>query len=213
MRSQLREVRASRARIVEAGDRERRRVERNLHDGAQQRLVTLSMALGMIRDRAGGCAPAGLARDLDEAIGELRGAIGDLRQLARGIHPAILTNEGLGAALESLAARCPVPVAVRYQGARCAEAAEVTAYFVVAEGLANVAKHAHATSATVTVTQNGAGIRVEVADDGAGGVCTEAGSGLRGLEDRVAAIGGTFGIRSTPGRGTRLTAELPGDAD
>jgi len=212
VRAQLREVRASRARIVEAGDRERQRVERNLHDGAQQRLVTLSMALGMIRDRAGTYAPGDLAGDLDEAIGELRGAIGDLRRLARGIHPAILTNEGLGAALESLAARCPVPVAVRYQAARCTEAVEVTAYFVAAEGLANVAKHAHATRATVTVTQNGAGIRVEVADNGAGGVCTETGSGLRGLADRVAAIGGTFSIQSTPGRGTRLTAELPGDA-
>jgi signal transduction histidine kinase len=212
VRSQLREVRASRARIVEAGDRERRRVERNLHDGAQQRLVTLSMALGMIRDRAGTSAPAELACDLDDAIGELRGAIGDLRQLARGIHPAILTNEGLGAALESLATRCPVPVGVCYQAARCAEAAEVTAYFVVAEGLANVAKHACATSATVTVTQNGGGIRVEVADDGVGGVSTETGSGLRGLEDRVAAIGGTFGIDSPPGRGTRLIAELPDDA-
>jgi len=212
VRAQLREVRASRARIVEAGDRERRRVERNLHDGAQQRLVTLSMALGMIRDRAGTSAAADLARDLDDAIGELRGAIGDLRQLARGIHPTILTNEGLQAALESLAVRCPVPVAVCYHAARCAQAAEVTAYFVVAEGLANVAKHAHATSATVTVTQNGGGIRVEVADDGAGGVSTETGSGLRGLEDRVAAIGGTLSIDSAPGRGTRLTAELPGHA-
>ncbi len=212
VRAQLREVRASRARIVEAGDRERRRVERNLHDGAQQRLVTLSMALGMIRDRAAGPAPAGLARELDEAIGELRGAIGDLRRLARGIHPAILTDEGLGAALESLAARCPVPVAVRCQAARCAEAAEVTVYFVAAEGLANVAKHARATRATVTVIQNGGGIRVEVADDGAGGVCPEAGSGLRGLADRVAAIGGTFSVQSAPGRGTRLIAELPGDA-
>ena len=162
----------------------------------------------MIRDRA----PGDLAGDLDEAIGELRGAIGDLRRLARGIHPAILTNEGLGAALDSLAARCPVPVSVRYDAARCAEAAEVTAYFVVAEGLANVAKHARATSTTVTVTQHGGGIRVEVADNGAGGVCAETGSGLRGLADRVAAIGGTFGIQSTPGRGTRLTAELPGDA-
>src|SRR5262249_37810134 len=171
VRSQLREVRASRARIVEAGDRERRRVERNLHDGAQQRLVTLSMALGMIRDRAAAAAPVGggLAGGLDEAIGELRGAIGDLRRLARGIHPAILTDEGLGAALESLAARSPVPVAVCCQAGSCAAAAEVTAYFVVAEGLANVAKHAYATGATVTVTQHGAGIRVEVADDGAGG--------------------------------------------
>jgi signal transduction histidine kinase len=212
VRSQLREVRASRARIVEAGDRERRRVERNLHDGAQQRLVTLSMALGMIRDRAGTSAPADLARELDDAIVELRGAIGDLRHLARGIHPAILTNEGLEAALESLAARCPVPVSVRCDAARCAEAAEVTAYFVVAEGLANVAKHAHAASTTVTVTQNGGGIRVEVADDGVGRVSTDAGSGLRGLEDRVAAIGGTFTIDSAPGRGTRLIAELPGDA-
>src|SRR5262249_8456215 len=160
---------------------------------AQQRLVTLSMALGMIRDRAGGsAAPAGLARELDDAIVELRGAIGVLRRLAQGIHPAVLTDLGLGAALESPAARCPGPVAVRYQAARCAEAAEVTAYFVVAEGLANVAKHARATRATVTVTQNGGGIRVEVADNGAGGVCTETGSGLRGLADRVAAIGGTF---------------------
>lgn len=212
VRAQLREVRASRARIVEAGDRERRRVERNLHDGAQQRLVTLSMALGMIRDRAGTSAPADLARELDDAIAELSGAIGDLRQLARGIHPAILTNEGLEAALESLAARCPIPVAVRCQAARCPEAVEVTAYFVVAEGLANVAKHSSATSTNVTVTQNGGGIRVEVADDGVGGVFKETGSGLRGLDDRVAAIGGTFSIDSAPGRGTRLVAELPGDA-
>ena len=212
VRSQLREVRASRARIVEAGDRERRRVERNLHDGAQQRLVTLAMALGMIRDRAGTSSPADLAGELDDAIVELRGAISDLRQLARGIHPAILTDQGLEAALESLAARSPVPVSVCYEAASCTEAVEVTAYFVVAEGLANIAKHARATSTTVAVTQNGGGIRVEVADNGAGGVCTETGSGLRGLEDRVAAIGGTFGIQSTPGRGTRLIAELPGDA-
>jgi signal transduction histidine kinase len=212
VRSQLRQVQASRARIVEAGDRERRRVERNLHDGAQQRLVTLSMALGMIRDRAATSAQPDLTRELDDAIVELRGAIGDLRHLARGIHPAVLTNEGLGAALESLAARSSVPVSVRYQAPRCAEAVEVTAYFVVAEGLANVAKHAHATGTTVTVTKNGGGIRVEVADDGVGGVSTEVGSGLRGLEDRVAALGGTFGINSPPGRGTRLVAELPTDA-
>jgi signal transduction histidine kinase len=215
VRSQLREVRASRARIVEAGDRERRRVERNLHDGAQQRLVTLLMALGMIRDRAGTSAPADLADlagELDDTIEELRGAISDLRQLARGIHPAILTDQGLEAALESLAARSPVPVSVRYEAARCAEAVEVTAYFVVAEGLANIAKHAHATSATVVIIQNGGGIRVEVADDGVGGVAKETGSGLRGLEDRVAAVGGTLGIQSALGRGTRLIAELPGDA-
>jgi len=213
VRSQLREVRASRARIVEAGDRERRRVERNLHDGAQQRLVTLLMALGMIRDRAGLSVPADLACELDDVIGELREAIGDLRQLARGIHPAILTNEGLGAALESLAARCPVPVSISYDASRCAEAVEVTAYFVVAEGLANIAKYAKATKATVTVTQNGGGIRVEVADDGVGGVTRASGSGLRGLEDRVAAIGGTFDIHSGPGHGTSLIAELPSDAD
>jgi len=206
-------VRASRARIVEAGDRERRRVERNLHDGAQQRLVTLAMALGMIRDRAGTSSPADLAGELDDAIVELRGAISDLRQLARGIHPAILTDQGLEAALESLAARSPVPVSVCYEAASCTEAVEVTAYFVVAEGLANIAKHARATSTTVAVTQNGGGIRVEVADDGVGGVLTETGSGLRGLQDRVAAVGGTFGIQSAPGRGTRLIAELPGDAD
>src|SRR5262249_3037391 len=113
---------------------------------------------------------------------------------------------------ESLAARCPVPVSVCYEAARCTEAVEVTAYFVVAEGLANIAKHAHATSTTVTVTQNGGGIRVEVADDGVGGAATPAGGGRGGLEAAAPAVGGPLGTQSAPGRGPRLIADLPGDA-
>lgn len=210
VRAQLEEVRASRQRIVEAGDQERRRVERNLHDGAQQRLVTLSLALAMLRDRANG-DPATIAA-LADASAELKRAIDELRELARGIHPAILTEEGLLAAVESLASRSSVPVQMRAElDGRLPEPAEATAYFVVSEALANVAKYADASGAVVDISDRTGYLRVEVRDDGRGGADPGRGSGLRGLEDRVAAVGGTLRVDSPPGRGTSVVVEIPTD--
>jgi len=210
VRAQLEEVRASRQRIVEAGDRERKRVERNLHDGAQQRLVTISLALGMLqREDLDPAALDGLA----QASSELKEAIAELRELARGIHPAILSEEGLGAAVESIADRSSVPVSVQVDiDQRLSEPVEATAYFVVTESLANVAKYAHASSARVEVARRDGTLHVEVSDDGQGGADIGNGSGLRGLEDRVAAVGGTLRIESPMGNGTRVVAEIPSDA-
>jgi signal transduction histidine kinase len=204
VRAQLEEVRASRQRIVEAGDRERRRVERNLHDGAQQRLATLALSLAMIRDRDG--ADPAAAALLAEASAELKQAIGELRELARGIHPAILTEEGLPAAVESLADRSALPVRVLADfEARLPEPVEAVAYFVVSESLANVAKYARASSAQVEMSRCNATLRVEVLDNGIGGADAARGSGLRGLEDRVAAVRGRFcgdpRVRGDPGAG------------
>jgi signal transduction histidine kinase len=212
VRAQLEEVRASRERIVEAGDVERRRVERNLHDGAQQRLVTLSLAMRRLRDgRPGGEDPA-LALEMDGLLLELKGAIEELRELARGIHPAILTEEGIAAAVESLADRSPVPVRIeRAPEARFPDAVEATAYFVVAECLANVVKYAAATRAVVTIAETDGALIVEVADDGVGGADATSGSGLRGLTDRVEAVGGRLSLESPPGRGTIVRAEMPID--
>ncbi len=212
--ARLEEVRASRARIVEAGDAERRRVERNLHDGAQQRLVGLSLALAMARQRLPPEPGGGDGVDtlLAEASEELALALRELRELARGIHPAILSEVGLRGAVESLAERAPVPVSVRAEveaEGRLPPAVEVAAYFVISESLANVAKYARATSVTVTVTRRDGRLRVEVADDGVGGACGHAGSGLEGLGDRVAALDGTLEVDSPPGGGTRVTAEVP----
>ncbi|MGZ4108100.1 MAG: sensor histidine kinase [Actinomycetota bacterium] len=208
VRAQLEEVRASRQRIIEAGDRERRRVERNLHDGAQQRLVTLSLAIAMLRERAG--SDPAVAEDLEQISTELKGAIDELRELARGIHPAILTDEGLGAAVESLAARSSgrVTVQLGIEG-RLPDPVEATAYFVVAESLANVAKYAQASSAFVNIGRENGYLRIRVADDGIGTADPSRGSGLRGLEDRVSAVGGTFLVDSRPGMGTRIQAEIP----
>ncbi len=210
LRAQLDEVRASRQRIVEAGDQERRRVERNLHDGAQQRLVTLVLSLAMLRDRAGG-DPA-LAKSIDQATAELRHAIAELRELARGIHPAILTEEGLPAAVEALADRSAVPVRVRadFDG-RLAEPVETVAYFVVAESVANVIKYSGACAARIELSRSNGKLLVEVADDGVGGADVASGSGLRGLADRVAAVRGTFCVQSPPGGGTLVRAEIPCD--
>jgi signal transduction histidine kinase len=208
VRAQLEEVLASRQRIVEAADRERRRVERNLHDGAQQRLLTLALSLAMLRDR-GGDNPT-TAASLADAAAELRLAIEELRELARGIHPAILTEEGLPAAVEALADRSLLPVRVRTDfDARLPEPIEATAYFVVSEALANVAKYARASSVRVELSRDGEHLRVEVTDDGIGGADPSRGSGLRGLEDRVSAVRGTLRIASSPGRGTRVVAEIP----
>ncbi|HEY5985111.1 MAG TPA: sensor histidine kinase [Streptosporangiaceae bacterium] len=211
VRAQLEEVRASRQRIVEAGDAERRRVERNLHDGAQQRMATLALSLAMLRDRAGG-DPA-LAASLDQAAAQLKQAISELRELARGIHPAILTEDGLPAAVESLADRSPLPVRVLADfDERLPESIEAIAYFVVSESLANVAKYACASGAQVELSRRDGILRVEVVDDGVGGADASRGSGLRGLEDRVSAVRGSFRVETQPGGGTRVHAEIPCDA-
>jgi len=211
VRAQLEEVRASRQRIVEAGDRERRRVERNLHDGAQQRLITLSLALGMLRDQS--AADLAMRAALADACAELKQATAELREMARGIHPAILTEEGLPPAVESLADRSTVPVRVKSDlSTRLPEPVEATAYFVISESLANVAKYAHASGVHVTITTRDGFLRLEVSDDGIGGADPGIGSGLLGLEDRVSAVGGTLRVASPRGGGTRVLAEIPVDA-
>jgi signal transduction histidine kinase len=209
VRVQLDEVRASRARIVDAADESRRRVERDLHDGAQQRLVTLSLALRAARDQLGEASPA-VAATLAEAAAELKLAITELRELARGIHPAILTEEGLGPALRSLAERAPLPVEVVAAPAdRLPAAVEASAYFVVAEALANAGKYSGASKVTIEVDQRDGTLFVTVADDGIGEADPSNGSGLRGLADRVTALDGRFQVESPPHGGTRLVAALP----
>jgi len=209
VRAQLEEVRASRARIVQFGDAERRRVERNLHDGAQQRLVNLSLALGIARSQVPATADGELAAALDEAARELRLALAELRELARGIHPVILSEAGLGPALASLAERSPIPATVAAApGGRLPARVEETAYYVASEALANAAKHAHATAVSISARRCDGGLVVEVGDDGVGGADPN-GSGLRGLADRVAALDGHLRVDSPTGRGTRITAELP----
>jgi signal transduction histidine kinase len=211
MRSQMQhlvlELRASRARLVQAGDAERRRLERDLHDGAQSRLVALSLLLRAARRRADG--DAGLAELIDQAQGELQTSLGELRELARGIHPAVLSDRGLEPALEALASRAPVPVDLAVEAAELPEPVETAAYFVVSEALTNVAKYAQASHASVAIRQVNGSVTVDVADDGVGGADAARGSGLRGLADRVAALDGTLALDSPAGRGTRLHAEIP----
>jgi signal transduction histidine kinase len=213
--ARLAEVSASRARIVEAADAERRRVERNLHDGAQQRLVTLSLALAMARSRLAETAPgeppaSHVGELLSEAAEELVHALRELRELGRGIHPTILSEEGLDAAIQSLAERSPVPVEIAGQAGRpLPQPVEAASYYVVSEALANVAKYAEASMVKVTVNRCERGLRVEVADDGLGGAVARPGSGLEGLGDRVAALDGRLVLDSPPGQGTRVTAEIP----
>ena len=209
VQAQLEQVHASRARIVEAGDAERRRLERDLHDGAQQRLVTLSLALAMASNRATGVDPE-LASLLESASKEAHEALVELRELARGIHPAVLTQTGLTGAMQALAERSAVATTITAVPAgRLPTPIEATAYFVVSEALANVAKHAGADSAQVAIRHVGGRVLVEVSDNGTGGARIDAGSGLRGLADRVASVGGTLRIDSLPGCGTRLAADIP----
>jgi signal transduction histidine kinase len=209
VRAQLEDVRASRERIVRAADHERRRVERNIHDGAQQRLVSLSLALSMAQAKVNNSSPE-VAATLVNAEAELKTAIRELRELARGIHPAILTEAGLAAALDSLVEQSPVPVRLHTElNGRLASSVEATVYFVAAEALTNVAKYAAATSVQLSVSVVDGWLRLIVADDGVGGADPDQGSGLRGLLDRVAALGGRLSIDSVPGGGTRLTAEMP----
>jgi PAS domain S-box-containing protein len=205
----LAELRVSRARIVEAADQERRRLERNLHDGAQQRLVSLSLALRLAQGRLPE-DPAAAAELLTSASRELAYALEELRELARGIHPAILTDRGLAAAVEALAARAPLPVEVAtLPDERLPGPVEAAAYYVIAEGLTNVVKYADASSVRVSVQRRDGYAQVEVADDGVGGVDLTRGTGLRGLADRVEALDGRLEVDSPAGRGTRLRAEIP----
>jgi signal transduction histidine kinase len=200
---------ASRARIVEAGDAERRRLERNLHDGAQQRLVSLSLALRLASTRLAS-DPEAAAATMNEAAVELARALEELRELARGIHPAVLTDRGLKAAVEALAGRAPLPVEISDVSAeRMPEPVEVAAFYVISESLANVAKYASASTARVSVIREDGRLVVEVDDDGVGGADASKGSGLRGLADRVEALSGRLHVQSEPGRGTSVRAEIP----
>jgi signal transduction histidine kinase len=208
LRARLEDLRSSRARLVETADAERRRLERNLHDGAQQRLVALSLSLALAqRRRADDPATCEL---LEQTRAELAGALGELRELARGIHPAVLTERGLGPALDALAGRAHVPVDVReLPGERLPPGVEAAAYYLVAESLTNVAKYAGASVATVRVCVEDSHVLVEVADDGVGGADASRGSGIRGLADRVEALDGRLDVDSPPGAGTRVSAAIP----
>jgi signal transduction histidine kinase len=209
LRARVEELRTSRARIVEAGTQERRRLERNLHDGAQQRLVALSLTLRLAQAKLHK-DPAKADDLLNGAQEELTLALGELRELARGIHPAILSDRGLGPALEALAGRAPIAVELATVPEEpLPEAIEAAAYFVVAEALTNVVKYAHASQATVSVSRNNGNAVVEIADDGIGGADPGRGSGLRGLADRVSALDGSMELDSPAGSGTRLRAEIP----
>jgi signal transduction histidine kinase len=191
------------------GLRQRRRLERDLHDGAQQRLVSLALTLRMAREKLDS-EPGEAGRLLDRSREELDEALKELRELARGIHPAVLSDRGLGAAVEALASRAPLPVEVgALPGERLPEQVELAAYFVVSETLTNVAKHASAKQASVAVGKTNGRLAVEVSDDGVGGADVELGSGLRGLTDRLAAIRGRLEIESNPGHGTTVRASIP----
>jgi signal transduction histidine kinase len=208
LRARVEELRRSRARIVEVAQAERRRLERDLHDGAQQRLVTLSIQLSglaqsLTDDPSAIEALAAARSGLDESLRELR-------ELARGIHPAVITERGLAVALDALVLRASIPVEIKVDlDGRLPEVVELAAYYFVSESLTNAAKHARASSASVKVTQDQAVVIVEVVDDGIGGANADGGSGLHGLQDRVEALGGRIQMWSPAGGGTRLRAEIP----
>ena len=209
LHARLEELAASRARIVTAGDVERRRLERNLHDGAQQRIVAMSLSLRVALAKLDE-DPAAARALLTNAGAELSLALDELRELARGLHPAVLTDRGLGAAVESLAGRAPIAVELaEMPGERLPAPVEAAAYYLIAEALTNVAKYAEATTARVRVVAGGASVTVEVTDDGVGGADPAGGSGLRGLADRVEALGGSLEIHSPTGEGTTLRATIP----
>jgi signal transduction histidine kinase len=207
--AQLAKVQESRRRIVTAGDEERRKIERDLHDGAQQRLVALALELRIAQRQFGQESPE-LEQVLSAAVAQLQVAVEELRELARGVHPAVLTEEGLAGALESLAARTPVPIRIDAAEDRFPGEIEAAAYFVACEAIANAVKHAHATEIRVSAQRHDGTLVIEVEDDGVGGARENgSGSGLRGLVDRVEAHGGTLRIESEPGKGTRVIGELP----
>jgi len=203
------ELEASRARIVAAADEARRRIERDLHDGAQQRLVTASIAL-RLAERNLTDAPVDAVMLLARARRELDEGLEELRELARGIHPAVLTDRGLPAALRALADRAPLPVAIDCGLAeRLAPDLESTLYYCAAEAITNVVRHAEATRADVRLRRDAGVVALEIADDGAGGARAGGGTGLGGLADRLAVLGGTLAVESEPGRGTVLRAAVP----
>ena len=209
LRAKVEQLHASRARIVAAGYEERRRVERDLHDGAQQRLMAVNMTLRLARGKLES-EPALSGELLDEAMRELSEATGELRELARGIHPAVLTDRGLAAALSGLAGRSPVPVEiVETPAERLPAAVESATYFVIAEALTNIARYARAESAAVRVARVDGAVEVEISDDGVGGANPAAGTGLRGLGDRVSALDGEFAVSSPAGEGTTVSARIP----
>ena len=203
------ELAASRLRIIEASDTERRRLERNLHDGAQQRLVALMVGLRLVQAELKS-RPDEARRLLETLTEELGEALTELRELAQGIHPAVLTERGLGAALEVLGSRTPLPVALDVRlPERLPEPVETAAYYAVSEALANVVKHSHASRASVRVERPDGRVTVEISDDGVGGADPDRGSGLRGLRDRVDTLDGILWLESLPGRGTLIRVELP----
>ncbi len=208
LRARVTELYGSRARILEAGQKERQRLERNLHDGAQQRLIALSLELGLLEEELGDDQEA--AARLDEARREIAISLEELRTIARGLHPAVVSGHGLEVGLEQLVALAPIPVrlTVAVQG-RLPEPLEVATYYLVSESLANVGKYAQASSAAVDVTRRETELVIEVADDGVGGADTASGSGLRGLADRVETLGGRLRVWSPTGGGTRVRAEIP----
>src|SRR5207244_3476671 len=203
------DLRSSRARIVRAGDEQRRKLERNLHDGAQQRLVSLALTLRLARRQVETGESTAAAGSLAAAAEELDRALGELRELARGLHPAALTDQGLASAIETVAKRLPIRVDVRAPSERLPEDLEATVYYIVSEALTNVVKHAQASQAKVEIAVDGDTLRFEVVDDGRGGADPTAGSGILGLRDRAEAAGGTLFVVSPPGKGTGVTAQLP----
>jgi signal transduction histidine kinase len=209
LRERVEDLRGARERIIAAADEERRRIQRDLHDGAQQRLVSLALILSMAESRLES-DPVRAAELIAQAREEAQQAIGELRELAGGIHPAVLSDHGLCAALEALASRAPVPVRVDGElDEKLKPTVEAAAYFVTSEALANVAKYAQATQASVEVRLEEGRLRLSVRDDGVGGADPEQGSGLKGLRDRVDALDGRLELHSPPGEGTTLSVEIP----
>jgi signal transduction histidine kinase len=209
LRERVDDLRDARHRIIAAADAERRRIERDLHDGAQQRLVSVVVTLGVAQARLES-DPAGAAQLIAEARTDAEAAVKELRELARGIHPAVLSDLGLGAALQALATRAPLPVEVSgVPAAPLARPVEAAAYYVTAEALTNVAKHARASEAFVRLSLERDRLCVQICDDGVGGADPYAGGGLDGLRDRVDTLDGELAIESPPGGGTTVSVELP----
>jgi signal transduction histidine kinase len=207
--ARVQDLRSSRQRILDAADAERRRLERDLHDGAQQRMVAVAVTLGLAQAQLER-DPAAAAELIQQARDEAQMAVKELRELARGIHPALLSDRGLEAALDALASRAPVPVEISgVPEEPLPRPVEAAVYFVTAEALTNMAKHARATCASVEITVDDGHVRLEIRDDGVGGADSAAGGGVAGLCDRVEALDGEMTIDSPPGVGTTVTAEIP----